>query len=311
MSSSVHACVQNPSTMIERSWRLGPDVRVHAKGILLRHAIDTVFANLAEHGDDAEHTVDQPAAPAKTSLTFELRRVDKGRLRLFANNLPIVSLADELELTPALEGTLIGCAVRKRLDSAALHAGAVEIGGDGVLLAGSKGSGKSTLVLTLAGDGARYLGDEIAFVRFEDATLDAFPKAVTLKEGSFSLFPEVTTYNDPVRGRVRYHRPASAVSVGHRTAIDLIVFPTWSGEQGDAKVSEVPAAEVALELIRASFGGLERDRRMLSLVRRLAQVPAYRVEYGDALAASAAIKSLLAASRARVGSCELRSSSDQ
>src|SRR5262245_62777433 len=113
--------------MVERSWRLGPDVRVHAKGILLRHAIDTVFANLAEHVDDAEPPDPTSSSSPKTSLTFELRRVDKARLRLFANNLPIVSLADELELTPALEGTLIGCAVRKRLDSAALHAASLEL----------------------------------------------------------------------------------------------------------------------------------------------------------------------------------------
>jgi len=301
VSASVHACSQNLNTIAERSWRLGPDVIVHAKGILLRHAIDTVFANLASE--------DVPAT-AKTSLVFELRRIEKGRLRLFANGLPIVSLSDELELAPALEGTLIGCAVRKRSDSAALHAATLEVGGSGVMLAGSKGSGKSTLVLSLAAEGARYLGDEIAFVRYDDAMIDAFPKSVTLKEGSFPLFPEVTTYNDPVRGRVRYHRPISAVSVGHRTSIDMIVFPTWSGEQGPARVSEVPAAEVALELIRASFGGLERDRRMLSLVRRLAQVPAYRIEYGDARAASEAIKKLLAASRTRVVPCESRASSD-
>jgi hypothetical protein len=300
VGSSVHACAPSSNTLIERSWRLGPDVLVHAKGILLRHAIDTVFYNLG---------IEDAATPAKTSLVFELRRIDKGRLRLFANGLPIVSLADELELAPALEGTLIGCAVRKRSDSAALHAATVELGGHGVLLAGSKGSGKSTLALSLVNEGARYFGDEIAFVRYEDATLDAFPKAVTLKEGSFSLFPEVTTYNDPVRGRIRYHRPLSAVQAGHRARIDLIVFPCWSPEQENASIDEVPAAEVALELIRASFGGLERDRRMLSLVRRLAQVPAYRIEYGDALAASEAIQTLLAASRARVVSCESHASS--
>jgi hypothetical protein len=300
VSSSVHACAPSSNAIGERSWRLGPDVLVHAKGILLRHAIDTVFANL---GSDAG------TATAKTSLIFELRRVDKARLRLFANGLPIVSLTDELELAPALEGTLIGCAVRKRTDSAALHAGVVEVGGQGVLISGSKGAGKSTLVLSLANEGSRYLGDEIAFVRYEDAVVDAFPKAVTLKEGSFSLFPEVTTHADPVRGRVRYHRPLSAVNGGYRTSIDLIVFPTWTEDQPDAAVYEVPAAEVALELIRASFGGLERDRRMLSLVRRLAQVPAYRIAYSDARAASDAIKTLLGAFRNRVVSCESQPSS--
>jgi len=218
VSTSVHACSQNQNTVSERSWRLGPDVLVHAKGILLRHAIDTVFASLGS---------EDTTPILKSSLVFELRRLERERLRLFANGLPIVSLNDEAELAPALEGTLIGCAVRKRLESAALHAGTVELGGQGVLISGAKGAGKSTLTLTLANEGGRYLGDEIAFVRYEDATVDPFPKAVTLKEGSFSLFPEVTTYNDAVRGRVRYHRPLSAARAGERTSVDLIVFPTW------------------------------------------------------------------------------------
>jgi hypothetical protein len=295
VSTSVHSCAQNQSTVVDRAWRLGPDVVVHAKGILIRHAIDTVFSNLGLEGGPGG---------AKTSLVFELRRVERGRLRLFANGLPIVSLTDELELPPALEGTLIGCAVRKRADAAALHAATVELGGSGVLLAGEKGSGKSTLSLVLAAEGARYLGDEVAFVDYDNATLEAFPKAVTLKQGSFDSFQEVTTYNDPVRGRVRYYRPPTAVDAGYRSAVDLIVFPTWSLDQAETTIHEVSAAEVALELIRASFGGLERDRRMLSLVRRLAQVPAYRIVYRDARTASEAIKKLLAASRGRVVSCD-------
>jgi hypothetical protein len=289
VSSSVRACPHNQSSA-EKAWRLGPEVAVRAKGILLRHAIDTVFSHLGvEDGDDR----------AKTSLTFELRRVDRGRLRLFANGLPIVSVSDELELAPTLEGTLVGCAVRKRDECAALHAASLEIGGSGVVLAGGKGSGKSTLALTIALQGARYLGDEITFIRYEDGAIDAFPKAVTLKEGSFPLFPEVTTHLDPVRGRVRYYRPPNAAEAGYRTTIELIVFPAWSIEQGEPEAIEVPPAEVALELIRDSFGGLERDRRMLSLVRRLSQIPAYRVVYGDARAASEAIKNLLIATRAR------------
>lgn len=300
MSASVHLCAPQ-SAAIDRGWRLGPDVLVHAKGTLIRHAIDTVFSNLSN--DDA-------LATAKTSLTFELRRADEARIRLYANGLPIVSLTGELELTPALEGTLVGCAVRKRADSAALHAGVVEVGGRGVVISGQKGAGKSTLVLTMANDGGRYLGDEVAFVRYDDAMIDAFPKAATLKEGSFSLFPEVTTHQDVVRGRVRYHRPASAARYGHRSSIDLIVFPCWSEDQQATAIEEVPAAEVALELIRASFGGLERDRRMLSLVRRLAQVPAYRIAYSDARTASQAIQELLAGSRPpRVVPCESQPSS--
>ncbi len=295
MSASVQACLEN-SAIAERTYRFGPEVLVHAKGHLLRHAIDVVFSKMS---------IEPVASLSKNDLVFDLRRIERGRLRLFANGLPIVSLQEELELVPVLEGTLIGCAVRKRTECAALHAGSVEIGGSGVLLAGSKGSGKSTLSLSLANEGARYFGDEVAFVRYDDAQLEAFPKAATLKEGSFPFFTEATTtYHDPVRGRVRYHRPKTAVAAGQRAGIDMVVFPCWSMDhQGAAAVTEIGGAEAAMELIRSSFGGLERDRRMLSLVRRLAQVPAYRIQYGDARAAHDAIRTLLASSRKRVVSC--------
>src|SRR5262245_53036865 len=134
MSSGVHACIPRTGGALDSAWQLGPDIVVLASGVLLRHAIDTVFSNLA---------IEASPLPAKTVLRFELRRSDRGRLRLFANGLPIVSLSDELELAPALEGTLVGCAVRKRAESAALHAASVELGSSGVLLMGGKGSGKS------------------------------------------------------------------------------------------------------------------------------------------------------------------------
>lgn len=301
MSASVQACFENVSSA-DRTYRFGPEVLIQAKGHLLRHAIDTVFSKMSTGSAETL---------SKNDLVFDLRRIDRGRLRLFANGLPIVSLQEELELVPVLEGTLIGCAVRKRSECAAMHAGVVEIGGSGVLLAGSKGSGKSTLTLSLANEGARYFGDEVAFVRYDDAQVEAFPKAVTLKEGSFSMFGDTTTYRDPVRGKVRYHRPKSAVAAQERSSIDLVILPSWSSDQQGAVIQEVGGAEAAMELIRASFGGLERDRRMLSLVRRLAQVPTYRLQYSDSSSAHDAIKELLSTSRKRVvSSCASPASYD-
>jgi hypothetical protein len=292
VSSSVYVCADEPPARAEAPvFRLGPDVQVAAKGAALIDAINTVFGAMAVDAD--AKTVGASGGRGKIALTFELRRVDRSRVRLFANGLPIVSVERESEIAPTLEATLVGCAVRRRTDAAAFHAASVEVGGSGVILSGSKGSGKSTLALALANDGARYLGDEVAFVRYEDGALEAFPKAVTLKEGSFSRFADTRTHTDPIRGRVRYHRPKTEAPIGYRTRPELLIFPVWCEAREQVQIDPVPQPEVALELIRQAFGGLERDRRTLALVRRLSELPAYRLAFSDAGDACAAIRRLV------------------
>ncbi len=63
------------------------------------------------------------------------------------------------------------------------HAAAVAIAGQGVLLAGEKGSGKSTLSMALASHGHDFFGDEIAAVRTEVFELAPFRRAVSVRKG--------------------------------------------------------------------------------------------------------------------------------
>ncbi|MCK6552936.1 hypothetical protein L6R52_44340, partial [Myxococcota bacterium] len=198
-------------------------------------------------------------------------------------------------LAPTLEAMLVGWSVRTRADAAALHTGAVELAGRAVLLVGGKGSGKSTLAAYLGGapDGASYLGDELSFVRYGSTAVDAFPKAATLKRGSFALFPESETHVDLIRGFVRYHLPPRrAPSAAHVVPIVMTIFPRWTEGAAEVVATELDPAEVSLLLVSQSFGGLERDPRMLPLVARLAQLPAFRLEYPDSASAAAAVLAL-------------------
>jgi len=63
------------------------------------------------------------------------------------------------------------------------HAAAVGIGGEGVLIAGDKGAGKSTLSMTLAAHGHDFFGDEIAAVRTEVFELAPFRRALSIRRG--------------------------------------------------------------------------------------------------------------------------------
>jgi hypothetical protein len=63
------------------------------------------------------------------------------------------------------------------------HAAAVAIGGEGVLIAGEKGAGKSTLSMALAAHGHDFFGDEIAAVRTEGFVLAPFRRALSVRRG--------------------------------------------------------------------------------------------------------------------------------
>jgi hypothetical protein len=283
---------------LERIWRLGARTCVTARrDSLLPNAIDAVFREMAV----------EDAFGASRNLTLDLRRTDQATWRLFANGLPIFRVKDDSELAPMLEGTLAGYAVRTRDDCAVFHAASVEIQGRGLLLAGGKGIGKSTLSLMLSHRGARYFGDELAFVRFQDHDLEAFPKAATLKEGSFSLFERhssnglngfngnapVVSYCDPVRGPVRYHHAPNPAKLGELSSIALIVFPRYTPGASQLQLTELEPHEVALDLIRQCFGGLERDPRTLELVASLSKIRAYGMEYPDASSACSVLGELI------------------
>jgi len=63
------------------------------------------------------------------------------------------------------------------------HAAAVAVRGQGVLLAGEKGAGKSTLSLALAAQDHEFFGDEIAAVRAGKFELTPFRRAVSVRSG--------------------------------------------------------------------------------------------------------------------------------
>lgn len=271
---------------LERAWGLGGTTHVFArKDSCLPEAIDCVFGAMA---------VPELGRRAQRVLSLDARPVDGGALRIYANGLPIVRVRADQELAPTLEGTIAGFAVRTRDDAAAFHAASLEINGRGVMLAGGKGSGKSTLALSLALEGTgQYLGDEIAFVRFEDRKLEAFPKAATLKQGSFSLFPEVETFRDPIRGPVRYHRPKNSAKLGHTTEIGLIVFPRWVEGLEEVRITELEQPQSAFELIQQCFGGLERDPRTMALIAAISAIQSVRLEFSSSGAAGRAMSTLV------------------
>jgi hypothetical protein len=73
--------------------------------------------------------------------------------------------------------------LRRQHDLLFFHAASASVGGDGIMLMGPKGSGKTTLSLALAERGHGFLGDEIAGVRDSSMKLIPMRRSVSIREG--------------------------------------------------------------------------------------------------------------------------------
>jgi hypothetical protein len=126
-------------------------------------------------------------------------------------------------------------------------------------------------------NGAQYLGDEIVFVSFDDLAAEGFPKAATIKQGSFPLFPERKTFTRPVGGLVRFYPPPSREAAAVH-APDLLAFVEYDADaEGTCRRAEPELAAVGL--VQQCFGGLGRDPRILGVVARLSGIPAHSIRF--------------------------------
>jgi hypothetical protein len=207
--------------------------------------------------------------------------------------LPTLRIRSSDELAPALEGLLVGWAVRTRGSCLALHGAGATISGKTVALVGTSGAGKSSTCLSLALRGARYLGDEVVFVREADLALEPFPKAITLKRGSFHLAPESRSHADPARGPIRYFLPTHCARMGDGAAPPVaIVFPRFDQSCAQTRLTRMSPEETAFRLVEQTFGGTARMPGTFSTLARLAAEGAYAVEFSDASDACARIEQL-------------------
>lgn len=76
--------------------------------------------------------------------------------------------------------------MRLQRDVRFFHAATVGIGGNGVLIVGAKGSGKTTLSMALAARSHAFLGDEYAAVCVRTGALLPFRRAVSIRPGTRS-----------------------------------------------------------------------------------------------------------------------------
>jgi hypothetical protein len=170
-----------------------------------------------------------------------------------------------------------------------LHAGSVGIGGQGVLLMGPKGAGKTTLSLALAARGHAFLGDEIAGVRLDTMELVPVRRSLAVRDGPRAIavgaalereqapyepFPDGTSRRRAFAGQL-FPAPAEALPLRR------LVFLRGIGQA--ARLAPAPAGRDLLGML-TPLGASVWDRSpvhvMRDLLRLVSAVPAALLHLG-------------------------------
>jgi hypothetical protein len=129
----------------------------------------------------------------------------RGRYRIVKEGQTIEEAVDTRSIVDFLHARLFSYALQERPRSAIVHAALLRRRDKRMLIAGSRGAGKTTLTLRLARAGYEMEGDEHVFI--DDGGVIARPRAYRVKETALPLLPDLgdvilasPNYQD-VRGR--------------------------------------------------------------------------------------------------------------
>jgi hypothetical protein len=191
-------------------------------------------------------------------------------------------------------------AVASATEVLALHAGAVSWRGAGVVLPGTTGSGKTTLVTGLIRAGFSYLSDEAALIDPQTRRLQPFQKSLTLRPESLRLLPELTERLAPEfawNTRIRYDLPVEAVrsnAVGGPCKVRYVITPRFV-RGSKSRLAPVSRAETLVNLSENAFNLRHFARRGLAALADVVRgAECFQMQVGDLESAVDAVKTLVA-----------------
>jgi hypothetical protein len=167
-----------------------------------------------------------------------------------------------------------------------LHAACIARDGAGVLLCGPSGAGKSTLAYGCARAGWTYVADDCTWMLPDAGAREAIGRAhmIRFREDAPALFPELGPYAVGTRpnGKLTMEVPLAdfpEIRTSRRCEISRMVI--LDRRPGGARALERMASEELVEQLLADIPsyGEEVNAVFERTLRRLAEVPAYRMRY--------------------------------
>ena len=219
--------------------------------------------------------------------TFVVRR-RKGKLRfsrITDNGASREVLIERGRVMPSIEREINQYLVNTLGDQSLLHASCVARRNRAIVFPATAGSGKTTLAAGLVERGCGYLTDELVILHKRSSSVVPFPKAMSLKEGSFRLFgqfgPDPT---GPEHDRVWYLDPERlrpGCVVKKPTPIGWVVLPHYEAG-AKTRIKPLTVGETVLGLFENTVNIARHKQKGLDRLIKIAKkAPGHRLVFGD------------------------------
>lgn len=212
----------------------------------------------------------------------------RGRYRILEDGKTIEEVVDTRSLIDFIHARLFSYALRERPRSGIVHAALLRRQDQRILIAGSRGAGKTTLTLRLVQSGYEMEGDEHVFIEADGVI--ARPRACRVKATSLPLLPELApiiaaapSYQD-VHGRRIFNLQPTAVGSPWRIekgGVDCIIIlsPNHGGYSSIRPIPPMMAAQALLSEI--GMRDLDRGASIGAVAALVGRASTFDLSLGD------------------------------
>lgn len=221
-----------------------------------------------------------PLGPGRQDVPGPAVEYAMSKGRLVVDGETVLEGADAPLLLGHFAASINACALGS-YRGLAVHAGVVARGGEAVAFPAASGAGKSTLTAAMCRTGHDYVSDEALCLRYEDGSVEGYPKPLALSAWS----ARVLDLPVPDDGPAIAERLYSAQDVAQRVAgspmrLTHVVLPEVGHDR--PVLTELDRGGAVQALLRMSFNHFHRPPDALRLVAGL--IPSlrlWRLTYGD------------------------------
>jgi hypothetical protein len=204
------------------------------------------------------------------SIGLRIAHDRSGFGRFHAVNAVGLDIVDEDVRAIAVAGvTAAAVAHSRRL---CIHAGVLTHSGGALVIPGTSGHGKTTLVAALVQAGFGYISDEVLALDRSDATLVPFARPLAIGSDVWPLL-QLDPADRPGPGREAFVDPRVLGQLGHASTVSDVVLSRRAG--GRPRVEQISGADAVAALLRHSFNHFqapESSFRLAAHVVRKASV---------------------------------------
>ena len=244
--------------------------------------IQNIIKPVISHFNDAETPPDTHQINiVQIGNSFEILSTDK-----------VIAKCDSLiELAPIINSFILITGYQEVDCLSVFHAGAVSDDNGVVLLSGSPGSGKSTLVTALMCSVSKVFTDEVSVLTY-DKKIRPAPGCIGLKEGSWNVIEEFypNIINSPIHLRqddkvVKYIPPKKLPNNTQQIYGELvkaIVFPIYSQDYV-TNINEISSGEALVRLTNAGYytGQTLNTKTVTDLIAWVHEIPTYELQINN------------------------------